>query len=30
MANRIFVVDHGQIVEQYTHNDLIGRQGLYA
>jgi ABC-type transport system involved in Fe-S cluster assembly fused permease/ATPase subunit len=30
MANRIFVVDRGQIVEQGTHNDLMGRQGLYA
>ncbi|MCS6293598.1 MAG: ABC transporter ATP-binding protein [Nitrospira sp.] len=30
MANRIFVVDRGQIVEQGTHDDLMSRQGLYA
>jgi ATP-binding cassette subfamily B protein len=30
MADRIFVVDRGQIVEQGTHDDLMGRQGLYA
>ena len=30
MADRIFVVDRGQIVEQGTHDDLMDRQGLYA
>ena len=30
MADRIFVVDRGQIVEQGTHDDLMSRQGLYA
>ncbi|SPP66704.1 ABC transporter ATP-binding protein [Nitrospira lenta] len=30
MADRIFVIDRGQIVEQGTHDDLMGRQGLYA
>jgi ATP-binding cassette subfamily B protein len=30
MADRIFVVDRGQVVEQGTHDDLMGRQGLYA
>ena len=30
MADRIFVVDQGQIVEQGTHDDLMRQQGLYA
>jgi ATP-binding cassette subfamily B protein len=30
MANRIYVVDRGQIVEQGTHDDLMRQQGLYA
>jgi len=30
MADRIFVVDRGQIVEQGSHDDLMERQGLYA
>jgi ATP-binding cassette subfamily B protein len=30
MADRIFVVDHGQIVEQGTHDHLMRQQGLYA
>jgi ATP-binding cassette subfamily B protein len=30
MADRIFVVDRGEIVEEGTHDDLMRRQGLYA
>jgi ABC-type multidrug transport system fused ATPase/permease subunit len=30
MADRIFVVDQGWIVEQGTHDDLMQQQGLYA
>ena len=30
MADRIFVVDRGQIVEQGTHDDLMRLHGLYA
>ena len=30
MADRVFVVDRGQIVEQGTHDDLMRQQGLYA
>jgi ATP-binding cassette subfamily B protein len=30
MADRIFVVDRGQIVEQGTHDDLMQQQGLYT
>ncbi|MBX3307219.1 MAG: ABC transporter ATP-binding protein [Nitrospira sp.] len=29
MADRIFVVNQGQIVEQGTHDDLMAQQGLY-
>ncbi len=29
MADRIFVVDQGQIVEQGTHDDLMAQEGLY-
>lgn len=29
MADRIFVVDQGQIMEQGTHDDLMAQQGLY-
>lgn len=30
MADRIYVMDQGQIIESGTHQDLIQRQGLYA
>ena len=30
MADRIFVVDRGEIVEQGAHDDLMRQQGLYA
>ena len=30
MADRIFVVDHGQIIEQGRHDDLMRQHGLYA
>jgi ATP-binding cassette subfamily B protein len=30
MADRIFVIDNGQIVEDGRHDDLMQRQGLYA
>jgi len=30
MADRIFVVDRGQIIEQGTHDTLMRQQGLYA
>jgi ABC-type multidrug transport system fused ATPase/permease subunit len=29
-ANKILVVDHGQIVEQGTHEELIAYGGLYS
>ena len=28
-ANQIFAVDHGEIVQQGTHDDLINADGLY-
>ena len=30
MADRIYVIDQGQIVEQGTHDQLMRQQGLYA
>jgi ATP-binding cassette subfamily B protein len=30
MADRIYVIEHGQITEQGTHADLLARQGTYA
>jgi len=29
-ADRIFVINHGELVEQGTHDDLIARGGLYS
>jgi ATP-binding cassette subfamily B protein len=29
-ADRIFVLDHGAIVDQGTHAELVARGGLYA
>ena len=29
-ANRILVLDHGQLVEQGTHAELVQRGGIYA
>jgi len=29
-ADAIWVMDHGRLVEQGTHQDLMARQGLYA
>ncbi|MET3852602.1 ATP-binding cassette subfamily B multidrug efflux pump [Paenibacillus sp. OAE614] len=29
-ADNIMVIDHGEIVEQGSHDELIGRQGFYA
>ena len=29
-ANRILVLDHGRLVEQGTHAELVSRGGIYA
>ena len=29
-ADRIFVVDHGRIVEEGTHAELVSRRGVYS
>ena len=29
-ANKILVLDEGQLVEQSTHDELLGKGGLYA
>lgn len=29
-SNRIFVMDHGRLVEQGSHGELMGKNGLYA
>ena len=29
-ANQVFVLDHGQIVERGTHDELITHDGIYA
>jgi ATP-binding cassette subfamily B protein len=30
MADRIYVLKHGSVIESGSHEELVGRQGVYA